>query len=114
MYVCLPLPVSRDVGGLCSCPGHQVTCALTNSPHSPCTHQTTAKANCVQKWPSLRINHYEKQHKREQRTLAQWNSRNKFLYAIVAGQIKVNCLTPHKFFGIFMFLSEQIIILEIK
>jgi len=51
------------------CPGHTVTCAVTNSPQR--------KANCVQKWPSLRINHYEKQQHstkwKKQRTLEHWN-----------------------------------------
>jgi len=41
MYACGPLlPVSRDVGSVNSCPGHQMTCALTSPPHHSPTHHS--------------------------------------------------------------------------
>lgn len=45
-------------------PGHQVACAVANSPR--CETQCVCVFVCdsVQKWPSLRINHYEKPNKK--------------------------------------------------
>lgn len=63
---CVVLPVGRDVGGLCACGSCLVTRWHAQWPihHGGKLSVCVFVCDSVQKWPSLRINHYEKPNKK--------------------------------------------------